>query len=99
MKSLTEYLNESYVSWTDAAKGCEVVHIGKRQIAIVPRKGRFPASSPAHKRDVILARCGFTKIHVQNSFINGKDYEYLVATIPQRWPDYTEIETIADKLK
>lgn len=98
MKSLYEYLTES-VSWTDAAKGCEVVHIGKRQIAIVPQKGHFPASSPAYKRDAILARCGFTKIGLESSFINNKDYEYLVATIPQRWEDYTDIETIADKLK
>lgn len=87
------------VSWTEAAKGCEVVHIGKRQIAIVPQKGSFPASFQAHKRDAILVRCGFTKIGLESSFINGKDYEYLVATIPQRWPDYTDIETIEDKLK
>lgn len=98
MKQLSEYLTES-VSWTDAAKGCDVVRIEKRKIAIVPRKGSFPASSPAHKRDAILARCGFTNIYVEYKFINGKDYEYLVATIPQRWPDHTDIETIADKVK
>lgn len=98
MKPLIEYLNES-ASWTDAAKGCEIVHIGKRQIAIVSKKGCFPASSPAYKRDAILARCGFTKIQVENTFINNKDYEYLVATIPQRWEDYTDIESISDKLK
>lgn len=98
MKQLIEYLTES-VSWIDATKGCVVVHIEKRRIAIVPKKGNFPASSPAHKRDALLARCGFTNIYVENSFINGKDYEYLVATIPQRWKDYTDIETIADKIK
>ena len=50
----SENLNEAYSSWVKAASGCYVVHIGPREIAIVPRKGDFPKSFNADSRHNLL---------------------------------------------
>ena len=95
---LNEALNEAYMSWTAAIPGCMVVYIEKRKIAIVPTKGNFPKSFPAEKRENILKNCGFTNIQLTVKLIKGKEYTYFIATIPNRWPDNKEIESIEDKL-
>ena len=98
-KTVKKHLNEAYTSWVKAASGCYVVHIGPREIAIVPRKGDFPKSFNADSRHNLLKLKGFSNIKLIDRDLNGKPYSYLEATIPRLWPDYEEIESLEDVIK
>ena len=101
MKDIKDFITEKYISWTDAIKGCRVIKIGKRQMAIVPLKGKFPKSFRPEKRYEILKRCGFSNIQLTDQYINGKNWEYFTATIPINRDDYKddEIQNLSDVLK
>ena len=98
-KIIKQHLNETYTSWVKAASGCYVVHVGPREIALVPRKGDFPKSYNADSRHNLLKLKGFKNIKLIDRNLNGKPYSYLEATIPGYWPDYEEIESLEDVVK